>query len=239
MDDNNWTEKELKFNRQLKKIYDEDVTEISGLDTSFMKYDSAKKEPRKKLSRIVKIAAVIMLMAISSIVTAIGVSGGYVEAFKDGIAKKMFSWKSGITVTDDSISIDEQSETWEISDPALVSELPEIFPEIKIPDYIPGQYKFTIAIVEHSADNDYIATFQYSNGTDLLRIMQIPVLEDAATGSNSDGELIELSDRIIAVWDDFGSETHGCTIVFSDASVQISTSELSKDEILKIAKKLK
>ena len=180
-----------------------------------------------------------MLMAISSIATAIGVSGGYVEAFKDEIAKKMFSWKSGITVTDDSTSINEQSETWEISDPALVSELPEIFQEIKIPEYIPSKYEFTTAIVEHSVDNNYIATFQYSNGTDLLKIMQIPVLEDAAIGSNSDGELIELSDRIIAVWDDFGSETHGCTIVFSDASVQISTNELSKDDILKIAKELK
>lgn len=239
MNENNWTAKELKFNRQLNKIYDEDAMEAPALDTSFMKDDSTKKKFRKNFSRIGKIAAVIMLMAVSSIVTAICISNGYVEALKDGIAKKMFAWKSGITVTEDSSFVDGQSETWEFSDPALIPELLEIFPKIKIPGYIPERYELETAIVEHSADNDYIATFQYSNGTDLLKIMQMPVLEDATVGAGSDGEVIELLDRIITTWDDFGSDIHGGAVIFKDANVQISTSELSNDEILKIAKEMK
>ena len=239
MNDNNWTKKELEFSRQLKKIYDEDVTEIPSLDTNFMKYTSAKKLYKKKLSRAVNIAAIIVLIVISSIVTAIGISKGYVEAFKDGIVKEIFSWRSGVTVTDDTTSVDEQNEIWEISDPELAYELSDIFSEIKSPEYIPDKYEFETVKVEHSANNDYTAIFQYSNGTDILRIMQIPVFENDTVGSNSDGEIIELSDRIIAVWDDFDSETHGCTVIFNDVSVQISTNELSEDDILKIAKELK
>lgn len=238
MDEKNWTAKEKEFSQQLKKIHDEDVVEVPLLDTSFMKDDSGKKKSRKGFSRLAKIAAVIMLMAASSLVTAICISNGYVEAFKDGMMKKMFAWKSGITVTDDSTFVDEQSQTWEFSDPALIPELLEIFPQIKIPEYIPQGYKFETAIVEHSADNDYIATFQYSRGEDLLKIMQMPVWEDTAAGVNSHGEMIELSDRIITVWKDFGTDIHVGAVIFEDASVSISTSELSEEEVLKIAKEM-
>lgn len=239
MDEKNWTAKEKEFSQQLKKIHDEDVAEIPLLDKSFMKVDSGKKKSRKGFSRLAKIAAVIMLMAVSSIVTAICISNGYVEAFKDGITKKMFAWKSGITVTDDSTFIDEQSQIWEFSDPALIPELLEIFPQIKIPEYIPEGYELDNAIVEHSADNDYIATFQYSNGTDLLKIMQMPIWEDTTASVNSDGEVIELSDRVITVWKDFGTDIHAGAVIFEDANVSISTKELSEEEILKIAKKMK
>jgi len=238
MDENNWTAKEMEFSRQLKKIHDEDVAEIPLLDTSFMKDDSAKKKFRKRLSRLGTIAAVIMLMAASSIITAICISDGYVEAFKNEMTKKMFAWKTGIRVTNDD-SDEELSQSWEFSNPALLTELIEIFPQIKIPEYIPEGYELETAIVEHSADNDYIATFQYSNGTDFLKIMQMPIWEDTTTSVNSHGEMIELSDRVITVWKDFGTDIHAGAVIFEDANVSISTKELSEEEILKIAKKMK
>lgn len=239
MDENNLNAKEMEFNQRLKTIYDKETIAAPALDISFMNDESSRKKSRKKLSRLVKIAAVVMLMAVSSIATAVCISNGYVEAFKDGIEKKIFSWKTGITVTDDSTFIDEQSQIWEFSDPALIPELLEIFPQIKIPEYIPEGYELDNAIVEHSADNDYIATFQYSNGTDQLKIMQMPVWEDTTASVNSDGEVIELSDRIITVWKDFGTDIHAGAVIFEDANVSISTKELSEEELLKIAKKLK
>lgn len=238
MDENNMTERERKFNQQLKKMYDEDVAEIPTPDTSFIKVDSAKKKSRKKFLFIGKIAAVIALMAISSIATAICITEGYAEAFKDSIEKKIFTWKHGVTVTNDSTFVDEQSEVWTFSDLSLIQELPDIFPEIKIPEYVPDKYIFESAIVEHSVDNDYIATFNYSNGTDSLRIMQMPIFEDTAAGGASSGEAVQLSDRIITIWNDFVSDVYGCTVVFDDVNVQISTSELSNEEVLKIAKKM-
>lgn len=239
MSGNNWSAKEMEFSQQLKKIYDEDISEVPFPDTSFMKDNSVKKKSFPKLLHFGTIAAVIMLMAASSIVTAICISDGYVEAFKNEIAKKMFTWKSGITVTDDSTSVDEQSEIWEFSDSALIPELLEIFPEIKIPRYIPSGYEFETAIVEPLEDNDYIATFEYSNGADLLKIMQMPISEDTTAGISSHGEVIELSDRIVTVWKDFGTDIHAGAVIFEDASVLISASELSEEELLKIAKKLK
>jgi len=238
MKDNEWTAEELRFNQQLKEIYDGDPLKIPLLDTSFTQESIPEKKHRKRISRFAKIAAVIMLMAASSLVTAICISGGYVEAFKDHVEKKMFVWKSGVMVTTEEAPETDIVEVWEVSDSMLLPELVELFPTMKLPGYIPDGYEFEKAAIDVCIDQDYTATFHYSNGNDWLKIIQMPIGEDTLAGIASDGTVIELEDRIITTFSDFGTDIHGSAALFDDASIQISTEKLSTDEVLKVAKEM-
>ena len=236
MKDDHWTVEEKLLNEHFQKMYEEDSCEIPELDKSFMLSNSHRKALRHR--RVFQVAAVLMIIILSSAVTAIFITNGYVEAFKSNINKRIFTWNSGVVVTEENNS-SEMRETWEITDFGLMPKLQRIIPELRIPEYIPKGYKFDCVVVEQLTNGHYTVTYNYKDKDDELIIVQIPLYEDTNVGGAGKGEIITLSDRDISIWEDFISDLHGCTVFFDDSVVQVSITSVNDNELLEITKELK
>lgn len=237
MDEKQWTTQEKRFYEQFQKMYEEDNCKVPELDRSFLQKDLTVSPPRRTYKKAFRVAAILMIIILSSSATALFIGNGYVDAIKDHIQKRMFTWNSGVIVTETEDS-SEIEETWEITDPDLLQELQQVITDLKQPDYIPKGYQFQKIVVEQTTDHYYTVTYHYERKRKELLIVQIPIDSNADAMGAGDGETIKLSDRTISMWEDVITDTKGCTVFFSHSAVQISATGIKDLDLQKIAENL-
>ena len=100
MDEKQWTTQEKRFYEQFQKMYEEDNCKVPELDRSFLQKDLTVSPPRRTYKKAFRVAAILMIIILSSSATALFIGNGYVDAIKDHIQKRMFTWNSGVIVTE-------------------------------------------------------------------------------------------------------------------------------------------
>jgi hypothetical protein len=240
MDTIEWTPEELRLREKFVEFYEEDYQRPTRpLDTSFM--GEADNRPAKKMkwrSYAARAAAIALLVAATSITTAIFVSEDYASAVKRSIGQKIFELRNDVVIAPEGEAADENETVWEIDDMKVVSKAKSLAPQLRIPSYVPPGYEFEKLRLSQYGDGTYTGEYQYKKGDAELVIIYHSILEEGSLYMmNNDGSL-ELEDRTVYFWEDSITETRGANMTLDgiDVTVGGDMDELDKETLIKIAK---
>ena len=238
MDKNEWSYEEKELHKKFMKMYEDDETKPSRpLDTSFM--DNKEKRPARR-TWIMRTAAIVMLVVITSVTTAIFVSEDYASAVKDSLSRKLFEWKYGVSVSPDGEQLEENETAWKIDDMETVSKAKKIVPDLRIPAFVPEGYSFKTLRLSQYEGGAFMGEYEYKNGDALLFISYQSLSDSESASGLSSEDALTLKDRTISFWEDPIAETRGATVFLDGVAAQIqgNTADLTKEMLTKIAKGL-
>ena len=75
MDEKQWTTQEKRFYEQFQKMYEEDNCKVPELDRSFLQKDLTVSPPRRTYKKAFRVAAILMIIILSSSATALFIGG--------------------------------------------------------------------------------------------------------------------------------------------------------------------
>lgn len=240
MDTTEWTPEELRLREKFVEFYEEDYQRPTRpLDTSFM--GETGREPVKKLkwrSYAARAAAIVLLVAATSITTAIFVSEDYASAVKRSIGQKIFELRNDVVIAPEGEAVDENETVWEIDDMKVVSKAKGLVPQLRIPSYVPPGYEFEKLRLSQQGDGDFQGEYRYKKGDAELIIDCVAILEKASLYLMDNAGSLELEDRTVYFWEDPITETRGANVVLEDVVMGIGgdMDELDKETLIKIAK---
>lgn len=242
MDKKDWTPEELELKEALNKLYETDTrTPSKPLDLSFMDEPVQKKKIKRRRC-FAYIAAAVLLVFASSFATAIFISNDYASAVQDKIQRKVFEMKHGVVVATDAEFTEEGETVWEITDFETAVKAKELIPELPIPEYMPEGYVFSKLVAHIYNDGNYMSICDYtSDDNNTLSICSQPYSDEQYSSTSNNLKTLKLHDRTIILWQDFTSSLKGATIILDNTIMFItpSTNNLSSDQLLLIATKLK
>lgn len=239
MDKKDWTPGETELKEALDKVYENDTRmPARPLDLSFMDNPPVEKKPSKKQTYLLRIAAVVAIILVTSITTAIFVSNDYACAVQDKLQRKVFEMKHGVVVATDEEFAEEGETVWEITDFDTAVKAKELVPELPIPEYVPEGYEFEKLEIKFLNDGNFCANYTYTFAENhlFINIQSTDGNLYDATIFNGD-ETLELADRTIILLDDPITQTKSCSILLEHTYVLITSTDYSinNTEIIKFS----
>ncbi len=238
MDKKDWTPGELELKEALDKVYENDTRmPARPLDLSFMDNPPVENKPSKKRTYLLRIAAVVAIILVTSITTAIFVSNDYASAVQDKLQRKVFEMKHGVVVATDEEFAEEGETVWEITDFDTAVKAKELVPELPIPGYVPEGYEFEKLILQLYDNGHYAARYEFFNNTTNLNISSQSHNGDYDTSVFNNKKIIESTGQTIILWQDPVSLLYGITIISNESLTFITPSKntITTDELLRIA----
>ncbi len=240
MDTTEWTPEELRLREKFIEFYEEDDRRPTRpLDTSFM--GETGREPVKKMkwrSYAARAAAIVLLVAATSIITTIFVSEDYASAVKRSIGQKIFELRNDVVIAPEGEAVDENETVWEIDDMKVVSKAKSLVPQLRIPSYVPPGYEFEKLRLSQYGDGTYTGEYQYKKGDAELVIIYHSIVEEGSLYISNNAGTLELEDRTVYFQEDPITEVRGASMTLDGVDVDISggMDELDKETLIKIAK---
>ena len=224
------TEKE--FAKLFQDAYDSGLRPEHGpqrpLDLSFLEKD--KKRLRRR-ARIMKIAAVFLLIFITSSVMTIWISGSPSEAFDHPLQKIMQCLSGGRYSTDPGSSgREEKNHTLYITDSTKIDSALQMMPPLYIPEYIPVGWQMESLEVAEKENGCIVAKYIYNNsGQGIITI-------DELFGSNQKVNLPNTNDvKVIngkTVYSYCNEDFNNQAVMFYDNEVFVHINAPLEEEIL-------
>lgn len=237
MNKKDWTPGETELKEALDKVYENDTRmPARPLDLSFMDNPPVEKKPSKKRTYLLRIAAVVAIILVTSITTAIFVSNDYACAIQDKLQRKVFEMKHGVVVATDEEFAEEGETVWEITDFDTAVKAKELVPELPIPGYVPNEYVFSKLKLFIYIDGSFSANYIYEKNATELFISFQPLPEENTSYSWKTDNSIKTDHYIVSFWNDPLINSQGASVLFEDMLCDISTNNTSlpQDEIIKI-----
>lgn len=218
--------------RQAEKEYsDQTYGEIPPLDKSFMnaKKSDVKSSKRRRYS-LIAAAAVAMICIVTVVHPMIGNDAAYGDK---GILHRLFGSSMGIG-TDEQDGTDQERECKvEIDDLENIEEAKDLCRDLYVPEYLPEGFELESLVVEKTAAG-VDANYTFKHGEKELNIGMSFMESDSATyGSNNQGEMIKLKDRII-----IPVESKTSVEVYTEEGIMMISGDLNQEEMIRIAKGL-
>lgn len=225
-------EERSKFFRQAEQEYfDKTYGETPPLDKSFMETEKGKdKSSRRKRYSLIAVAAVVMICIASIAQPLIGNN----EAYGDkGILHRIYDSIMGIDTDVQDGNNQERERRVEINDLENIDEAKDLCEKLYVPQYVPEGFELESLVVEKTkagVDADYI----FKNGEKELNIGMSFMESDSATyGSNNQGELIRLKDRIIVP-----DRRKAVVEMYTEEGIMMISGDTTRDEMVKLARGL-
>lgn len=211
-----------------------------SIDLSFME-EKPEKDVRRKftVNRFAKVAAIliIVLLGMNVIMLSAGANVSYSER---GLLHRIYEGARGIFTDEDEtdvVELNETSDVYTITDFSKIDKAKEIWSNIYVPQYIPNDFRFVNLTIKKEISDDYFAYYEYKNGIDEIYIEMTYVSDEGKRISSSNGEIIELSDRIVCVYWDEIHNYYVADVYTEDMTIYLY-GEITKDELINIAKYL-
>lgn len=233
---NDWSPNEKKIKMALDELYKTDERKPSKpLDTSFMQASI-----KRNWFIGLRIAAVVVLVLITSFTTAIFISNDYASAIQDSVEQQIFEWKYGIEVTTDEEDMEAGVTVWEIDDFETALKAQKLVPKLLMPAYIPQKYMFDSLTLERYDDGDFDSTYTYSSQDSTLYFNCMSMDKEDSAFTNDVTDVIEKEDRKIVLWEDPIGERKGFTVFMEDSMAQLAVeeNELDQESLLRIASEM-
>lgn len=162
---------EEEFAKRFREAYDRGLTPedrpARPLDLSFLEKDKKRMSRRE---RILKIAAVFLLIFVSSSVT-VWISGNPSEAFDHPLQKIMERLPGGSYTTDPGSSgREEKSSVIYVDDEDKISSALKLMPQLYFPEYIPEGWEFVSLAASKKEYGDCDATIMYRKSDQVIEI---------------------------------------------------------------------
>ncbi len=225
-------EERSEFFRQAEKEYsDQTYGEIPPLDKSFMntKKSDDKSSKRRRYS-LIAAAAALMICIVTVVPPMIGGDAAYGDK---GILHRLFGSDMGIG-TDEQDGTDQERECKvEINDLENIDEAKDLCKNLYVPEYLPEGFELESLVVEKT-EAGVDADYTFKNGEKELHIgMSFIENGNATYSSNSQGEMIELEDRIIVP-----SKDKMSVETYMEEGIMMISGDMSQEEMITVAKKL-
>lgn len=232
-DRNNQSSKEFAqfFQEAEEKYLTREYGLPKPLDKSFMMEDRRPARKKGWKRAVAVIAGIILFLS--------GYSYGFIksnsdQAFADkGLIQRVYESIMGVDTDEQDNNAVDSTSNLQITDQRDLDEAKDLIPDLYVPGYLPSGYDFVRLTIKKNS-NGVGGKYEYWNGKQNLYIT-LTVTEDNESSyvSNDFGDLIELKDRLIYVYDDNDSIT-----VLMDTCMLLIRGEMPQKEMIKIAKGL-
>lgn len=225
-------EERSEFFRQAEKVYlDQIYGEIPPLDKSFMnakKYDD--KSSKRRRYSLIAVAAALMICIVTVVPPMFGGDAAYGDK---GILHRLFGSDMGIG-TDEQDGTDQERECKvEITDLKNIEEAKDLCEDLYVPEYLPEGFELESLVVEKT-EAGVDADYTFKNGEKELNIGMSFMESDSVTyGSNNQGEMIRLKDRIIVP-----DRRKAVVEMYTEEGIMMISGDTTRDEMVKLARGL-
>ena len=197
---------------------------------------SPKEEKKRRFSRFVKVAAVLIIFLLCTNIIMLGRDS--TESYGDkGILHRLYQGVTGLfTDSEEETEESDVEETVTVLDEKDIDSAKEFLPGLYVPTYIPDGYELEQLKIKKFYSGDYQCNYEYKNEKETIKLLLYYFADkDFAYQWSGEGELITLQDRKILVSEDSVNNDVVVSVYTEICNIEI-VGYNNKVELISIAK---
>lgn len=201
---------------------------------------SPKEEKKRRFSRFAKVAAVLIIFLLCTNIIMLGRDSS--ESYGDkGILHRLYQGVTGLFTDSEEKTEESDVEEFMTFDHLGEKELKkakEVLPGLYVPTYIPEGYEFEKLEIQKYYSGDFHGKYLYKSNNDTITILLYYSGDlEVSYQLPENGQLIELGDRKIIVFEDEVESRNWVSVYMEDCTVDI-TGKCNVEDLIMIGKKL-